>query len=537
MGQSFSEIIFLSIGLLTPIDMTKKDLNNWIMYYEIHKLERLGFSVAKIARHLVMDARTVKKYLQMTEEDFEHHLLKLQSRNKLLAPYESWVKKKLTTFPDSSSAQIHDWLKEHHPDLMDVTPRTVYNFVMFVRRKFNIPVVAPTREYFPIEDLPYGQQAQVDFGEYNMRFENTTRKKVWFFAMVLSRSRMKYIWFSDKHFTAETVCQAHEKAFAFFDGIPSTVVYDQDRTMVVDENTGDVILTSTFKRYTKSRNFKLHFCRKADPESKGKVENVIQYVKKNFLYNRPYSDIETLNSEALAWLARTANFLVHNYTKKSPESEYMIEKQHLTPYKQLTIENKETIMRNVIKTNVIAYKSNFYTVPMGTYQGPDSKVIVKENNEVLEIYDFNNTIICQHLISVDKGKTIRNTNHKRDTSKNLNEMMNQTVACFTNQDQAMDYLRKIKEALPRYIRDHLQVIVKALDGVEKSTADKALKFCSKNSTLNGNEFEQVLQVYLDETVDIKAQKEIKLLDKNNLEKANQVPDTSNIEDYENIINL
>jgi transposase len=178
---------------------------------------------------------------------------------------------------------------------MVVTPRTVYNFVMFVRHKYNIPVVAPIREYFPIEELPYRQQAQVDFGEYNMRFENGNRKKVWFFAMVLSRSRMKYIWFSGTHFTAETVSEAHEKAFAFFDGIPTIVVYDQDRTMVVDENMGDIILTSTFKQYTKSRNFKLHFCRKADPESKGKVENVIQYVKKNFLYNRPFSDIETLN--------------------------------------------------------------------------------------------------------------------------------------------------------------------------------------------------------------------------------------------------
>jgi hypothetical protein len=37
--------------------MTKKDLNNWIMYHEIQKLNRLGFSNAKIARHLAMDAR------------------------------------------------------------------------------------------------------------------------------------------------------------------------------------------------------------------------------------------------------------------------------------------------------------------------------------------------------------------------------------------------------------------------------------------------------------------------------------------------
>jgi len=51
----------------TP-QMTTKDLNNWNMYHEIHKLERLGFSKPKIARYLVIDARTGNKYLQITEE-------------------------------------------------------------------------------------------------------------------------------------------------------------------------------------------------------------------------------------------------------------------------------------------------------------------------------------------------------------------------------------------------------------------------------------------------------------------------------------
>ncbi len=42
--------------------MTKMDLNNWIMYYEIKKLARLCSSKAKIVRHLVIDARKVPKY-------------------------------------------------------------------------------------------------------------------------------------------------------------------------------------------------------------------------------------------------------------------------------------------------------------------------------------------------------------------------------------------------------------------------------------------------------------------------------------------
>ncbi len=407
---------------------------------------------------------------------------------------------------------------------------------MFVRQKYNIPFVPTFREYFPVEELPYGGQAQVDFGEYNMRTATGKRKKVRFFAMVLSRSRMKYIWFLDKPFTAKTVAQAHENAFEFFGGIPDTIVYDQDRTMVVDENLGEIILTSTFRQYTKSRSFKLHFCRKADPQSKGKVENVIQYVKKNFLYNRLYQDIETLNTEAIAWLARTANYLPHNYTKKSPDSEFIIEKQHLNPYTPMTIENKEHKMYLVRKNNTINYKSNFYTVPMGTCQGDKTEVAVKINEGVVEIYSLNNELICSHPVSHLKGQTISNTNHRRDTSKSLGQMMQQVADCFTSQDLATGYFNKIREKFPRYTRDHLQVILKTVTDVDKKTADKTLDFCLENNVLNGHEWEQVLNVFLHDSKSLKSKKQITLLDKSNLEKANQIPQTSNIEDYENIIN-
>ena len=266
--------------------MKKKDFKNWIMYHEIHKLTRLGFSSRRIARYLVLDIRTVNKHLQMSEDDYEQFLLRTQKRPKILSPYEGFVREKLVEFPDTSAAQMYDWLKESHPELPQASSRCVYNFVMYVRQKYNIPFDRITREYIVVEQIPYGEQAQVDFGEYNMRQTNGSKKKVRFFEMVLSRSRMKFIWFSGQPFTSHTVCQAHEQAFSYFGGIPNTIVYDQDRTMLVDENIGDLILTSTFKQYTKSRKFKLHFCKKADPESKGISGSRIDIIALTRLHRR-----------------------------------------------------------------------------------------------------------------------------------------------------------------------------------------------------------------------------------------------------------
>jgi transposase len=94
---------------------------------------------------------------------------------------------------------------------------------------------------------------------------------------------MKFLQFSDIPFTTRTAVDAHEEAFKFFCGISKEVVYDQDRLLLTEELMGELLLTQAFKEYVFEQEFHLHFCRKADPESKGKVENVVKFVKNNFL--------------------------------------------------------------------------------------------------------------------------------------------------------------------------------------------------------------------------------------------------------------
>src|SRR5690606_2007568 len=184
-----------------------------------------------------------------------------------------------------------------------------------------IPKEMSTRDFQMVAELPYGEQAQVDFGFYNMTTTRGKQKKVQFFTFILSRSRYKFVVFSDVPFTTSMVIAVHEEAFRFIGGLPREIVYDQDRLFMVSENLGDIVLTAEFSSYVRDRGIRLHFCRRSDPQSKGKVENVVKYVKQNFLYNRPYRDLETLNDECRAWLFRTANNLPHGTTKLIPLEE------------------------------------------------------------------------------------------------------------------------------------------------------------------------------------------------------------------------
>ncbi|GAH22928.1 unnamed protein product, partial [marine sediment metagenome] len=69
---------------------------------------------------------------------------------------------------------------------------------------------------------------------------------------------------------------------------------------------GDIIYTADFRYFIQEQDIRMYVCRKADPESKGKVENLIKYVKRNFLSIRDFKQIEEANEGAFRWLKRRA---------------------------------------------------------------------------------------------------------------------------------------------------------------------------------------------------------------------------------------
>ncbi|KEO71806.1 helix-turn-helix domain-containing protein [Anditalea andensis] len=87
-------------------------LNKFMVYFEIHRLYRDGFSIRQISKELVIDRRTVSRYLSMSEQEFEQMMVRQSDRNKVLSPYEAFVKSRLEKFRDTPSAQMHDWLKQ-----------------------------------------------------------------------------------------------------------------------------------------------------------------------------------------------------------------------------------------------------------------------------------------------------------------------------------------------------------------------------------------------------------------------------------------
>ncbi len=507
--------------------------HKWIMYYELHKQKRIGLKPSQIASFLGIDKRTVKKYLAMSEQEYLDSQELLSNRGRKLEEYENFIKDRLENCIDASAAQVHDWLKECHPDFLNVSQKTVYNFVQHIREKHQLLKIFAAREFCKVQELPYGQQAQVDFGEYNMTDLDGGRKKVYFFAMVLSRSRYKFVYFSDHPFTTQVAIQAHEEAFEFINGYPHELVYDQDKLLLVKENKGDLILTDAFRNYHLSRSFHLHFCRKSDPQSKGKVENVIKYIKYNFLRGRTYFSIHTLNDQAIEWLERTANVKVHSSTHLIPALEWMIEKTHLKPLREAFLPKQDKSPLRARKDNTVNFKGNFYSLPMGTYKGSDTLIYLIPENDDLIIRNSEQQEIARHKISQLKGKLVFNNNHYRNQSIALDELIKQIADKFSDTIKATAYLENLRKQKPRYARDQVEAIEVAFNKYSKDQCDQALDYCTENNIQKANDFEPVIIALIEQ----KPSAPIVIKDINPMLKINTriVPQTSNISDYNQIL--
>ncbi len=511
----------------------------WKMYYEVQSLKEIGLNISQIARKLGVCRNTVYAYLNATPENVEKVNRDSRTRRKKLDAYRHEVVNWLKTYPDLSAAQVLDWIMDKHP-LANVCEGTVRNYVRYLRKEYDIPKVVCKRQYEAVEDPPMGQQIQVDFGETKLLNALGQPIKLWFIVFVLSHSRYKYVEWSACPFTTQAVIKAHENAFEYYGGMPKEIVYDQDHLILVSENHGDLVLTQEFAKYVTKRLFKIYMCRKQDPETKGRVENVVGFVKKNFSQNRVFHHIDKLNEECRAWLFRTGNGKMHNTTKKIPAQVFSEERKHLTPVTEKLEQQKipitGSIAVSVRKNNTVPYNGNRYSVPLGTYKDPKTFVHldITEAGMLKVIDQKTGEVIARHLVCADKGKLVKNNDHGRDKSRKIQELINKVIEEYHDLPQIQPFLGGIRVAKPRYVRDQLQLIQNTIQDAEKAVIEKALHYCLKNKLFSASDFSDAVGYFRQKpifTVETFSPAEIKTIDPENSYKLKIKPTVRDLNNY------
>jgi transposase len=153
---------------------------------------------------------------------------------------------------------------------------------------------ARAREMFVPLAHPPGH-AQVDFGEA-IAVIGGVRQKIHVFFMDVPHSDASFMKAYPAE-TAEAFLDGHVSAFAFFGGVPLSILYD-NTTLAVAKICGDGKRERTlpFTRLISHYLFKDRFGRPGKGNDKGKVENLVKNGRRRFLTPVPEADsFETLN--------------------------------------------------------------------------------------------------------------------------------------------------------------------------------------------------------------------------------------------------
>ena len=443
------------------------------MYSQIQQLKAQGFKKERVSKMLHMSKNTVRKYWDMTPDEYVA-LAEVIRKSHTLAQYEPVILKWLYEFPSISSAQVHDWLLEHYR--IKSAERTTRRLVELLRETHKIKKASAPRSYEAVDELPMGYQMQVDFGQKHLRTPDGQYVKVHFVGFVLSHSRYKWGYFKDKPFTSGELVQSLYGCFNYMGGKPRELVFDQDSIVSVDENYGDIMFTYEFEQFKQSEKIDVYLCRKADPESKGKVESVIKFFKINFLENRFYMGSDLLNQSFEAWLERTGNAKIHGTTKKVPAKVFLLEQEHLRPV-LLTKRSvcEESITRSVRKDNTVLYLSNYYSVPQGTF-GKEEDVVLRIDGERLVIEQvYGDYILAEHTISKEKGKLIKLPAHRKNYEQSARRHLDKL--CEVLGQEYNDYFEAMKTLKPRYFKDQSQLVIDLVGQHEVELIKESIDYC------------------------------------------------------------
>jgi len=177
------------------------------------------------------------------------------------------------------------------------------NYLRLIR-----PSPPPTIQVPFFETKP-GEQMQVDFGS-GCTLLDQILQRVLYLVFVLGYSRMMYVEFVT-NMSLPTLISAHLNAFRYFGGIPKQGLYDNMRQLVrrIEKQK---VFTALWQDFASFYDLTTILQAPYHPQTKGKVERMIPFVRSHLLYGKHYTNLEELEEAKLVFLEEVANGRHHS---------------------------------------------------------------------------------------------------------------------------------------------------------------------------------------------------------------------------------
>jgi hypothetical protein len=226
-------------------------------------------------------------------------------------------------------------------------------------------------------------------------------QKIYAFLIVLGFSRMLYVEFTQTMVLPELL-RCHQEAFAYFGGIPGSVLYDN---MAQVRLPGSGELNPLMGDFAAHYGFAVKTHRVRRPRTKGKVERMVDYIKDNFLNGRSFSGMEDLMAQGRLWLERV-NRRLHATTGERPVD--LLPREKLTPLSGSA--PYVLAQRHDRKADVegfVHFLRNRYSVPP-QYAG--KRIVLIQEEQQVQIR-CGGVVVAKHVLAAGSGSCIADKAH------------------------------------------------------------------------------------------------------------------------------
>jgi transposase len=181
------------------------------------------------------------------------------------------------------------------------------------------------------------------------------------FCAVLAWSRIRFVRYARDE-TAATTFTMLAECFEMLGGVPAKVLADRMGCLKAGTVAGVVIPTPDYVRFATHYGFSPDFCHAGDPASKGIVENLVGYAKRDVPTPDADADLASWNEAAVDWCGER-NGVEHSEICAVPNDRLAVEVGLLGSLPALRPRIGRAEIRKVDKLSTIRVASARYSVP------------------------------------------------------------------------------------------------------------------------------------------------------------------------------
>ena len=310
------------------------------------------------------------------------------------------IQERLEKYPKIRATRIHSLLKEKG---FSGSYTTVIRAVRAIRPKIS-------RAFVPVEVIS-GEEAQMDWAHFGSIKIGDATRKVYCFVMTLSWSRASWAELT-MDMTTETLLRCHARAFEYFGGIPTRVLYDNMKTVVI-ERVGDAIrFNPVFLEFSSWYCYEPRVCDPYQPQQKGRVERFIRTIRDGWFNDYDMVDIEKARYDFRLWLygSNTRKWPGGKHT--TIEERFKKEQNDLRPGPTPQFPLGTKIVRSG-RTPLIKFDLNQYTIDPNYVR---NTLTLYYDMDEIKLY-AGDILVANHSRCWDRDRIIRKPEHIEKTYK------------------------------------------------------------------------------------------------------------------------